>query len=161
MMSRKPGVAGIMKYVVLLLIIGFVVLLMLFASGSNRTFEEVSGAVEDSLDTTALSAQDASVFKRNFGLTAADYNGVLYYSSEASMSAEEVLLVKVKSSSQVREVTDAIHKRIESRINDFEGYVPDEVKLLEDARQSVRGTYIFYACSPDADEYLSVFGSSL
>ena len=34
-------------------------------------------------------------------------------------------------------------------------------KMLEDARQSVRGTYIFYACSPDADRYLSVFSNSL
>ena len=161
MMSKGQGAAHIMKFVVFALIIGFVVLLMLFASGSNKPFEEVSKSVENSLDTEALTAQDAAMFKRNFGLNAADYAGVLYYSSGASMSAEEVLLVKVNRDSQVQEVVDAINERIDSRISDFEGYVPDEVKLLEDARQSVRGTYIFYACSPDADKYLSVFSGSL
>ena len=161
MMSKGQGAAHIMKFVVFALIIGFVVLLMLFASGSNKPFEEVSKSVENSLDTEALTAQDAAMFKRNFGLNAADYAGVLYYSSGASMSAEEVLLVKVKRDSQVQEVVDAINERIDSRISDFEGYAPDEVKLLEDARQSVRGTYIFYACSPDADKYLSVFSGSL
>ena len=161
MMSKGQGAAHIMKFVVFALIIGFVVLLMLFASGSNKPFEEVSKSVEDSLDTEALTAQDAAMFKRNFGLNAADYAGVLYYSSGASMSAEEELLVKVKRDRQVQEVVDAINERIDSRISDFEGYAPDEVKLLEDARQSVRGTYIFYACSPDADKYLSVFSGSL
>lgn len=161
MMSKGQGAAHIMKFVVFALIIGVVVLLMLFASGSNKPFEEVSKSVENSLDTEALTAQDAAMFKRNFGLNAADYAGVLYYSSGASMSAEEVLLVKVNRDSQVQEVVDAINERIDSRISDFEGYAPDEVKLLEDARQSVRGTYIFYACSPDADKYLSVFSGSL
>ena len=161
MMSKGQGAAHIMKFVVFALIIGFVVLLMLFASGSNKPFEEVSKSVENSLDTEALTAQDAAMSKRNFGLNAADYAGVLYYSSGASMSAEEVLLVKVNRDSQVQEVVDAINERIDSRISDFEGYAPDEVKLLEDARQSVRGTYIFYACSPDADKYLSVFSGSL
>ena len=161
MTSKKPGIAYIMKYVVFVLIIGFVVLLMLFMSGSNKPFEEVSKSVEDSLDTEALTVQDAALFKRNFGLNAADYTGVMYYSSGANMSAEEVLLVKVKRDSQVQEVVDAIDERIQSRINDFEGYAPDEVKLLQDAGQSVRGTYIFYACSPDADRYLSISSGSL
>lgn len=161
MTLKGPVIYRIMKYVVFVLIIAFVVLLMLFASGSSKSFEEVSGGVEDSLDTEVLTAQETAVFKRNFGLNAADYSGVLYYSAGANMSAEEVLLIKVKSESQVQEVTDAIDDRIESRINDFEGYAPDEVKLLRDAKQSVRGTYIFYACSAEADKYLSAFGSSL
>ena len=85
----------------------------------------------------------------------------MYYTTGANMSAEEVLLVRVKDDSRIREVTSAVGQRIESRINDFEGYAPEEVKLLEDARQSVRGKYIFYACSPKADEYTSIFNSSL
>ena len=58
MMSKGQGAAHIMKFVVFALIIGFVVLLMLFASGSNKPFEEVSKSVENSLDTEALTAQD-------------------------------------------------------------------------------------------------------
>ena len=85
----------------------------------------------------------------------------MYYSSEFSISAEEVLLVRVADSSQVQEVTSAIEKRIDSRRNDFEGYAPEEVKLLDDAVQSVRGNYIFFASAPKAGEYLSVFSSSL
>lgn len=161
MTSKGPGVAGIMKYVVFVLIIAFVVVLMLYNSGSSKPYEEVRQSLEAALDKESLTEQDQTALRKNFNLNAADYAGVMYYSTGANISAEEVLLVKVKNDSQVQEVTAAVDQRIESRINDFEGYAPDEVKLLENARRSVRGTYIFFACSPKADEYLSAFNSSL
>ena len=161
MKSEQLKIASVMKYVVFLMVIVFVALMLLYASGSSRPFSEVSEAVSASLDTENLTEQDDAAFKRNFGLNAADYDGVMYYSSEFSISAEEVLLVRVADSSQVQEVTSAIEKRIDSRRNDFEGYAPEEVKLLDDAVQSVRGNYIFFASAPKAGEYLSVFSSSL
>ncbi|HJB96463.1 MAG TPA: DUF4358 domain-containing protein, partial [Candidatus Mediterraneibacter intestinigallinarum] len=160
MISKRPDVSGIMKYVVFLFIIVFVVVLMMYTSGSSKSFDEVRQSVEAALDTESLTEQEASVFKRNFGLNAADYTGVMYYSTGANISAEEILLIKVRSEDQIQEVTNAIDERVESRINDFEGYAPDEVKLLEDARQSVRGTYIFFAASEKADDYLSAFANS-
>lgn len=43
-----------------------------------------------------MKRQDGTALKRNFGLNAADYDGVMYYSSEFSISSEEVLLIKAK-----------------------------------------------------------------
>ncbi len=161
MTSGRPKIAYIMKYVVLALIIAFIVLLMLNMSGSSRPFEDMEKDVESALDTDGLTRQEDSRFKRNFGLTAADYSGVMYYASDASMSADEVLLIRVKSDDQVQEVTAAIEERIAARKNDFEGYAPEEANLLDNAVLSVRGRYIFYAVSADAQQYLEVFGSSL
>ena len=154
-------IARVMKYVVLVLTIAFVVVLMIYASGSSRPFKEVEDAVSRSLDKSNLTLQDGAAFKREFGLSEADYAGVMYYASEFSISAEEVLVVLVKDESQVQEVTEAIDKQTEARKNDFDGYAPEEVKLLEDAKQSVRGRYIFFAAAPKAEEYLEAFSSSL
>ena len=154
-------IARVMKYVVLVLTIAFVVVLMIYASGSSRPFKEVEDAVSRSLDKSNLTLQDGAAFKREFGLSEADYAGVMYYASEFSISAEEVLVVLVKDESQVQEVTEAIDKQVEARKNDFDGYAPEEVKLLEDAKQSVRGRYIFFAAAPEAEEYLEAFSNSL
>ena len=155
------GIVRVMKYVVLVLIAAFVAVLMIYASGSSRPFEEVEDAVSRSLDKSNLTLQDGAAFKRKFGLSEADYAGVMYYASEFSISAEEVLVVLVKEESQVQEVTEAIDRQVEARKNDFDGYAPEEVKLLEDAKQSVRGRYIFFAAAPKAEEYLEAFSSSL
>ena len=95
------------------------------------------------------------------GLNAADYAGTAYYSAESTISASEVLLIRIKSDDQIKEITDAIDKRIESRKNDFGDYLPEQAGLLDNAKQSVRGAYVFYAVSPDADAYLKAFNSSL
>lgn len=158
---EKPTIARIMKYVILLLIIGFVVMLMLYMSGSNKPFEDVEASLEKKISQEGMSRQDDPVFKRNLGLNAADYSGVMYFSSGESMSAEEILLVKVKNDDQIQEVTHAIEERITSRKNDFEGYAPEQAKMLDDAVQNVRGRYIFYAVSPNAEKYLDVFRDSL
>lgn len=161
MKSVRIRITYIMKYVVLAAIVAFVVLLMLYASGSNKPFEEMKKAVSSSLDKSSLVEQDAAAFKREFGLNAADYTGVMYYASEGNISAEEVILVKVKNDRQVQEVVAAFERQIKAKISDFDGYAPEAVKILEDAKQSVRGKYIFLAAAPKAEEYLEVFSSSL
>lgn len=161
MKSIKISAARIMKYAVLAAIIGFCVILMLYMSGSSRSFDEVKEEVEKSLDTSELTEQNSAAFKRSFGLNAADYAGVAYYSAGSTISASEVLLIRIKSDDQIREITDAIDNRISSRKNDFEGYLPEQEKLLDNAKQSVRGAFVFYAVSENADEYLKIFNSSL
>lgn len=161
MSQWKKITIRVMRYVTLLLIIGFVALLLIYTSGSSRPFEKVEKAVEASLDKENLAIQDGRALRRNFGLNSADYAGVMYYSSEFSISSEEVLLIKVKNESQTTEVLSAIEKRIETRKNDFEGYAPEAVRLLEDAKQVVRGKYVFFAAAPEAEKYLEIFNNSL
>ena len=82
-------------------------------------------------------------------------------SLSVNISAEEVLLIEVKSEKQVQEVRDAINERLESRKDAFEEYDSEQVKLLEDAQLLVRGKYIFMAVSPDAEVYATIFTKSL
>lgn len=151
----------IFKYVTVLLILIYVIWLMIYASGSTKPFEDVAREVEASLDTSNLVKMDTQEFKRYYGLNGADYQGVLFYSSEFSISAEEVLLVEVKSDKQVQEVRGAIEQRLASRKNDFDGYAPKEVQLLDSAQLKVRGKYIFLAVAPKAETYSEVFAESL
>ena len=134
---------------------------MVYTSGSNRPFAEVAKEVEQALDTANLTKMDGQALKRYYGLNSADYEGVLLYSSESAMSAEEVLVIKVKENDQVQDVSDAIDEYLAEKKNEFEGYVPEEVKLLDDAQRSVRGNYVFLAVAPKAQEYKEAFNKSL
>lgn len=159
--KSRPQIPEIAKYIVFVLIIVYVVLLLLFTSGSSKPFEDVAAAVSGSLDTDVLTQMDDRMLKRNFGLNSADYDGVMYYASASSMSVEEVLLIRVDSRDQIRQISDAIDERINARMDAFEGYAPDQVRLLEDAQQSVRGRYVFFAVSSQAAEYRNAFDTSL
>ena len=157
MIRQRQGIWKAASYAVSLLILGYIALLMIYVSGSNRSFSEMESSMEKVIDTTGMKKLDGQMLKRNFGLNSTDYEGVMYYSSESSIDAEEVLMICVKKSSQTEQVTDAV----EQRVQDFEGYLPEQEKLLEEAQTSVRGNYIFYVVSSKASEYRAAFDQSL
>ena len=161
MTERQLKLYPVLKYVSVLLILAYIVVLMLYASGSKKAFKEVEASVSQVLDADELTQMDEQMLKRNFRLNSADYSGVMYYSSESSISAEEVLMIRVKSTKQIEKVTDAITERKKERIADFDEYLPEQVKLLEDSQESVRGKYIFFAVSKKAADYRAVFDRSL
>lgn len=161
MKSGRKYVPTAAKYIFVILIAGYIVLLMLAASGSRKSFEEISAAVRQSIDGDALAEQDSLTFKKNFGLNSSDYTGVLYYASDSAVSAEEILLICVKDDGQIRQVTEALEERVEGRLGDFEAYAPEQVKMLENAGQIVRGRYVFFVVSPEAERYLAAFTDSL
>ena len=96
MTEKRQRMISAMKYILLVIIVGYLVILMLYASGSKRAFSEVSKAVSSVLDSKELVQMDDQMLKRNYGLNSADYKGVLYYSSPSSISAAEVLVIQVK-----------------------------------------------------------------
>ena len=113
------------------------------------------------IDTTGMKKLERSDAQAELRLNSTDYEGVMYYSSESSIDAEEVLMICVKKSSQTEQVTDAVEQRLQERKKDFEGYLPEQEKLLEEAQTSVRGNYIFYVVSSKASEYRAAFDQSL
>lgn len=149
------------KYISFLLMFLFVVWLAVFRSGSTKPFEEVSEAVQESIEDENLIQKDSQALKKYYGLNSAEYEGVLFYTSDFTMSAKEVLLIEVKHDTQVEEVKSAIEKRLETRIDSFEGYAPEQVQLLEEAAYVVRGKYIFVAVAPEAETYRKAFEKSL
>nr|WP_304973942.1 DUF4358 domain-containing protein [uncultured Schaedlerella sp.] len=153
--------AGILKLGAAFMILVYVVLLLIYTSGSTKPFEEVAGSVEPLLNKESLVREDAQALKRYYGLNSADYEGVMFYSAEFSISAQEVLLIEVKTDQQVQEVRDAIEERLESRKNTFEGYAPEQAQLIREAQIQVRGRFLFLAVSPEAETLAAAFTKSL
>ncbi|MCI9212651.1 MAG: DUF4358 domain-containing protein [Ruminococcus sp.] len=150
-----------MKWGAAFLILVYIALLLIYTSGSTKPFEEVAASVETLIDKENLVKQDAQALKRYYGLNSADYEGVLFYSAEFSISAQEVLLIEVKTEQQVQEVRDAVEERLESRKNTFEGYAPEQAQLIKQAQIQVRGKFVFMAVSPEAEAYAAAFTKGL
>ena len=161
MSGRRPGSAQIIKYLLLLLIIVYTAALMFFVSGSSRSFDDVETDMRQTLASSGMTERGGQTFRQCFGLNSADYAGVMYYSAESAMSAEEVFVIRVNSTDQIEEVLDAVEARLSQRIREYEDYLPEQKTLLEEAQQSVRGRYIFYAVSAEADKYRAAFEDAL
>lgn len=159
-MKKISGIT-ILKYVVAVLIVAYTITLLVVSGGSNKPFEEVSKGVESSVNKEALKKLETQSLKRYYGLNGADYEGVTFYVSTSSMSAEELLLIKAKSEEQVNDIKEAIIDRKETRRQDFDGYAPNEVDLVDASVLQVRGKYVLFVISKDAAKYKKAFTDHL
>lgn len=155
------GRTEIFKYIMTFFLLVYVVLLLIYTSGSTKSFEEVAGNVETNLNNDSIVKMNTQALKRYYGLNSADYEGVILYMSKDSISAEEILMVKAKNDRQIQEIKEAVQERIDNRKNSFEAIAPDQVKVLDRARVLVRGKFVFFVVSEDAQIYADLFTGSL
>ncbi len=99
------SISEVMKYVICFAIVVYVAILLIFSSGSRKSFKEVEKPLEVSIDSEKMQNVGVQGLKRFYGLNAADYEGVLLYNSRFNLSAEEVLMIKVKDDDQIHQVS--------------------------------------------------------
>lgn len=151
----------VFKFIMTFLLLVYVVLLLIYTSGSTKSFEEVAGNVETNLNNDSLVKMNTQALKRYYGLNGADYDGVILYMSKDSISAEEILMVKAKNDRQIQKIKEAVQERIDNRKISFEAIAPNQVEVLDQARVIVRGKFVFLVVSEDAQVYADLFTGSL
>lgn len=155
--SGHLGLLRAGKWITVVLLFGFMAMVYLEMGVRNEPFEKVSAKLKACIDENEMTDVSTRGLQRYYGLNSADYEGTIMYISSNGMSAEEMLLIKVKSEDQLGEVEEVIRKRLGSRYQDFENYAPQQAELLKRAQLIVRGNYIFLSVSEKALELAKVF----
>lgn len=154
-------VIGAAKYVLIVLLVLFIAGLLRSGEESNAKIADVTKNVTKELDMEKMSEADHRMVKRLFGINANDYEGVSLYVAGSNMEVEELLIVKLKSREQAAAVEEAIKKRLDRQLESFEGYGPEQCKLLDDHVLDVKGNYIMYAVNKKAKAADKAFRKSL
>ena len=149
----------------ILLVAGLVGAIVIFVflrnSESLVPAQEVFDKVSSSVESEKMELSTDRYFKKYYGLNAADYDGVLYYAPVSNMDAEELLIVKLKSTDQAEALTEAILKRQAGKEQSFEGYAPEQYALAQNYILDVKGNYILFVIDPNAEVIDSVFAGAL
>lgn len=159
--SWKLPLIEILKWAMLLLLIGFLVLQMGQGKLSNTTFDKMSAAVTEGLDLSQMQPADNQMLKRLYGLDPSAYEGCLLYYPTTNMGAEELLLVKLSDVAQQETVEAAIQSRLTAQKTSFDGYGIEQMELLEHCVIEVRGNYVLFIVHAEADAVRQAFADAL
>lgn len=147
-----------------LLVIGTVVFLY-FSSAQGREsqteFSVMSEAVAGAADLSTMQEADNQMVKRLYGLSPDDYEGVLLYYPTTNMGAEEILLVKLKDTSQQETVKAAMEERVETQKASFDGYGINQYEMLEQSVIEIRGNYMLLVVASDTAPVRQAFLDAL
>ncbi|MDO5135558.1 MAG: DUF4358 domain-containing protein [Eubacteriales bacterium] len=160
-MSGLMRYIGVVKYVLLLGLLAFVIVLQGGDKISRTPMEEVVSAVTGAIDMEGLSQGDNRMVKRLYGLLASDYDGTALYVSGSNMEVEEILIVRLKDPSQADGVESAVQGRVKRQLESFEGYGPEQCSLLKAHVLDVRGNYILFVVNKDGAAADQAFRKSL
>lgn len=80
---------------------------------------------------------------------------------DMGMSPMEVIVIKAKDESKVTSIKSSLEEHIEQLKGSFGGYGADAVKLIEDNVLEVKGKYILFTVSPEAEKVWESFDNTL
>ena len=128
-------------------------------SYSNKTVDEVVNAVSSKVNMDVLSSLKKNKVKQEFGIDFAGIDSFAYYASDAVMTVDELLIIKLQEGVKA----DGILEKIESRVKDkqvlFEGYAPEQRALLKRYDLTYKNGFIFYAVGADSTDARIIFNS--
>lgn len=146
-----------MKKLGILVLGGFVLINLL--AGCEKTSHVSLQQIKETLvvDETRVKEGGSKELRRFIGINPNEILDYVYYVSISSMDVEELLVIEVKDSSQLEEVELMIEARVESQINRFSGYKPENCGVLDNYELKVRGNYLLFVVSSDVDTYCDAF----
>ena len=132
---------------------------MILLLSGNKTkdvpLSQVDAAFSAEFSLEGMEKAGEMRFKRSFGLNAAEYEDVLYYTPDNTMSVNEFLVVRMKDESQLAEVRAGLEARLATQKKNFDGYGTDQTALLNNAKIWTAGPYAVFIVSRDADAQLT------
>ena len=134
---------------------------MIHGSTWKADFEELEERVETGLNLSGMQKGDEQLLRRLYGLNAGELKHWVLYTAQDNMDVEELLLVEAAEEGQVSQIRQAIEKRVETQKNNFEGYGPEQLKLIEGYVLWESDPYLLFVISENAEAAKSGFVKGL
>lgn len=129
---------------------------------SSADGQSVADAVMQTLDMTNMQLADNQMVKRLYGLDPSAYESCILYYPNTNMMAEEVLILKLKDTSQQEAVRTAIEARVETQKTTFDGYGVEQYALLtENCIIDIRGNFVLFVVNADCAKARDAFADAL
>ena len=109
----------------------------------------------------AMDKGDMNRLKKLYHLNANEIQDFVLYTAESNVEASELAVIRVKQEDQAESVKEKIMTRIEAQKVKLKDYRPEQFYLVEKHILKVKGRYILFTVSKDAEQIESAFNEAL
>lgn len=143
------------------LLVGLFIVFILFINKQTVFVEVDMETITKELSKEAgleeMQEFSASRAKADLGINVNDYKAVAYYGHESIMECETLLIICLNDGSQGDELIERIEKQRIGLMNLFQSYAPDQYELLANSILDIKGNYVFYIVSENAEDIAQLF----
>ena len=134
---------------------------MIHGSTWKADFEELEERVETGLNLSGMQKGDEQLLRRLYGLNAGELKLWVLFTAQDNMDVEELLFVEAAEEGQMELICRAMEKRADTQKNNFEGYGPEQLKLIEKHVLRESDPYVLFVISKDAETVKAEFVKGL
>ena len=154
-MKKKLGIISLLLSIIVITL-----------SGCNSTKEvtakipsvdEITQKVKQATDTSNMRIADAAGLKKLYDINSDELEGFSLLTAPSDIKSDEIAILKVKDSGNVENVKNKITKRIDKQLKSFNGYLPNEYYLIQHNTVKVKGNYVIFIVSKDAEKVSNAF----
>ncbi|MFD2412298.1 DUF4358 domain-containing protein [Paenibacillus rhizoplanae] len=155
-----------MKYLVVLSAVMILCGILIGCSSKKEGAKDVPvHTIEEHIKQAAsmenMEKWDMNRLKKLYHLDADEVQDFVLYTAESNVEAEELAVIQVKQEHQAESVKEKIMKRIGAQEVKLKDYRPEQFYLVEKHVLKVKGRYILFTVSKDAEQIESAFSEAL
>ncbi|MBY0756280.1 DUF4358 domain-containing protein [Clostridium sardiniense] len=132
-----------------------------FSDTKNISVNNIVKEIEVAHDLSSMRKGDSKVLKRYYGLNSNDLEEFCLYLPSSTMDVDEILIVKVKNKKQIESIEDSMEDRANKQLESFKDYAPEQANLIENNEIAVRGNYVIFVISKDAEAIKDKFKEAI
>lgn len=147
--------------VLTLAIAGFIFSMCFTGINSKTDVNTAVEAVLPYMDTEKVKLGDANMVQKLYGVDINEFEGATLYYPVSNMDADELFIVKLKDPSQQETVRNAMQSRLNTQLDNFDGYGDEQTAMLNASHIYVSGNYAIFISGNNADDGLAAFKKAL
>lgn len=149
----------------LVVVLAFAMIFSFTACGDknakNPDVSEIMNTVKKDIKFDDMADIQKKDIKTYIDINLDDVDQLNYIIAGDGITADEVLIVKVKDGADTSDIKSKIEKSRENKKEIFKSYSPEEMPKIESSVLEVKGNYVFYAITSDNAKAKKIFNDAV
>ena len=116
--------------------------------------EEIMAAFNLGEEMMALTEEDLADV---YGIDPADVSQFAAAINDSGIKADEIVLVEAVDGDAAQRVRDALETRLEDKLNELEGYLPEEYAVASACQVEAQGNFVAMIVAPEAASLAEIY----
>ena len=157
----KLRIIQVCKTIVLIILCIFIGSNLNMPRVSDKKFEDVQKSTLQDIELKDYVQMSNQEIKRFLNINPQEYENIIFSRIDDPMQADEIVIVQFKSVDQGEQFKEKMKERMVNQKNIYDGYAPDEAKLIDQGIVHIHANYALYVVGNLANDIDYAFEKSL
>lgn len=126
----------------------------------NIPVSQIVDNIKKDADISKMKEGSTSRFKKLYDITSDQIEDFALFTAPTNIEADELAIIKLKTPGDAKKIKDKILKRLDKHSENFKNYLPEQEYLIEKNIIDIKGKYLLFVISKDAEKISKKFEES-